>query len=151
MAEAHRLIEPPRTSPAANSPGILVSMRNDPRERSWQRSPSSTERSSASPSGRSCVRRDRRPLRANRCWPPPPSGRLHPALRSPSGQGSRTTANGDGAPPPCAVDPKVGQYENQRDLPSDPNELSAIPSWKWLVEDKAGIGELLARMVFGCQ
>ena len=43
------MIEPPRKSPAANSPGILVSMRHDPRERSWQRSPSSTERSSASP------------------------------------------------------------------------------------------------------
>src|SRR5215204_7017311 len=47
-AEAHRLIEPLRTSPAANTPSILVSRRNGSRERSCQSS-SSAESSSSLP------------------------------------------------------------------------------------------------------
>ena len=48
-AEATRLIEPARASPAAKTPGTLVSRRSGSRERSCQRSPSSTERSRAAP------------------------------------------------------------------------------------------------------
>ena len=48
-AEVHRLIESLRTSPAAKTPGKLVSRRNGSRERCCQMSPPSTERSNAIP------------------------------------------------------------------------------------------------------